>query len=309
MDYHQPTIGKMIFSAVFYGVCSGSMNFINKYLMTILSFPFPSVMIFFQLIFLVIILKLLKTLGFIHLATYDLKTAKSLIFQSILYSANTALALVALNGMNVPMYNALRRCSPLASMILAYLVFTKKPTKKIFISIIIITSGAIIAAHGDLTFDLKAYVFGSFSVLLMALNLTMVQYNGSEKMFSTNDLTYINALNCIPALGCVCLYQFSEIMMTNPFKDYRFLPTFLIVISSGCLLNYSMFLCTTTNSALTTTCVGVIKSVATTIIGLFAFGGVTTTAPFILGQTLNFAGAVMYAYSKYQQRTKEIFPK
>lgn len=35
----------------------------------------------------------------------------------------------------------------------------------------------------------------------------------------------------------------------------------------GCLLNYALFLCTTTNSALTTTIVGVLKGVAATALG------------------------------------------
>ena len=56
-------------------------------------------------------------------------------------------------------------------------------------------------------------------------------------------------------------------MELSVFDDSRFLPTLIMVVLSGCLLNYSMFLCTTVNSALTTTCVGVVKSVVTTIIG------------------------------------------
>ena len=40
-----------------------------------------------------------------------------------------------------------------------------------------------------------------------------------------------------------------------------------MVIASGSLLNFSTFLCTNVNSALTTTCVGVLKSAFVTVAG------------------------------------------
>lgn len=81
----------MVFSAVFYAVCSGSMNFINKYLMTVLDFPFPSVMIFLQLIVLSSSLKALSVCGAISLAPYSLLNAQKLALQSLLYSLNTGM--------------------------------------------------------------------------------------------------------------------------------------------------------------------------------------------------------------------------
>ena len=68
---------------------------------------------------------------------------------------------------------------------------------------------------------------------------------------------------------------------------------------------YSMFLCTTTNSALTTALVSTAKSAITTVIGMYTFGGVVPTAAFVLGQTLNFAGGCLYSYIKLNQRRKQ----
>lgn len=50
---------------------------------------------------------------------------------------------------------------------------------------------------------------------------------------------------------------------TNP----TFIGCFILLVSYGCLFTYSMFLCTTVNSALTTSLVGVAKSAITTIVG------------------------------------------
>ena len=95
-EKNDPSLQLMIFSGTFYGFCSGSMNFINKYVMTSLSYPYPSVMMLLQLIVLACGLRFLKMMGFIDLSNYDYKNAKTIASQSVLYSANTAMGNVSL---------------------------------------------------------------------------------------------------------------------------------------------------------------------------------------------------------------------
>ena len=66
-----------------------------------------------------------------------------------------------------------------------------------------------------------------------------------------------------------------------------------------------MFLCTTTNSALTTALVATVKSAITTVIGMYTFGGVVPTVAFVTGQTLNFLGGCLYSYSKLKERRRQ----
>ncbi|CAK8696289.1 unnamed protein product [Clavelina lepadiformis] len=300
MTSKNPTTSFMLFSIFFYGICSCSMNFINKFVLTSWSFNQPAILLLGQLPLLSLVLRVLKASGKIELVTYDLKTAKSCALLSVLYCANSVIALVALSGMNVPMYNALRRCIPLASMLLGYFVFTKRPTFNIFMSIIVITIGAAVAASGDLNFHLKSYAMGITSAILMSLQLIVLQYNGTEKHLTSLDLLYVNSINCIPIVFTLSLGTFTDVLNYPHWTDIGFLFSFFLVVISGCVLNYSMFLCTTINSALTTTCVGAIKSGFTTLIGIFAFGDVTPTAPFLVGQAINFGGGLMYAYAKFQ---------
>ena len=56
--------------------------------------------------------------------------------------------------------------------------------------------------------------------------------------------------------------------------DTTFVLTLLLQILFGVLFSYSLFLCTAINSALTTSLVGVAKSVVQTVVGFFTFGGV-----------------------------------
>jgi hypothetical protein len=61
----------------------------------------------------------------------------------------------------------------------------------------------------------------------------------------------------------------------------------------------SLFLCTTTNSALTTTIVGCTKGVVATILGFFLFGKINLSRVGLLGVTINTIGGVMYVRAKY----------
>lgn len=75
-------------------------------------------------------------------------------------------------------------------------------------------------------------------------------------------------------------------------------------MSMGVLLNYSLFLCTEKNSALTTSLVGVLKSIMQTVIGFFTFGGVKFSVLNVFGISLNMIGGILYSYSKYKEKLK-----
>ena len=71
----------------------------------------------------------------------------------------------------------------------------------------------------------------------------------------------------------------------------------------GCLLNYSLFLCTMHNSALTTTIVGVMKGVVAVLLGFF-IDTVAIHPLNVCGVCLNTAGGVWYSVAKYREKQK-----
>lgn len=89
----------MIFSAWFYGFCSGSMNIINKLLLNTWSFQFPEVLMSGQLLFVIVSIKALKTFKKVELVDYDAQSAKSCFLLSFFYSSNTFVGKLCLLGM------------------------------------------------------------------------------------------------------------------------------------------------------------------------------------------------------------------
>lgn len=300
------SIKLMVFSAIFYGFCSGIMNIANKFVLKTWSFDFPEVIMTAQLVFVILCLKVLDKCNKIKLVEYNFTSAKSCALLSVFYSTNTCFALFALSGLNLPMYAAIRRCIPLISATLSYFIFSKRQSFRVTLAVVIISIGAVLAAAGDANKDMASYIWGTASTVLMASYLVTLQYTGIRDKMTLSNLLYINSCNCLPFMTLISVRVYKDVLVYPYMTEPLFLLNFFFVIASGGLLNYSVFLCTTVNSALTTTCVGVIKSGFVTVIGMFAFGRVIPTTLFVGGLTVNFLGGVLYASAKYvENKPKE----
>jgi solute carrier family 35 protein len=67
--------------------------------------------------------------------------------------------------MNIPMYGAVKRCTPLVNLVLSVAVLKKPvPSPLLATSVAVITAGVFIASLGDLQFDAHAYTMGFLSV-------------------------------------------------------------------------------------------------------------------------------------------------
>ncbi|KAI5403750.1 UDP-N-acetylglucosamine transporter ugnt1, variant 9 [Lathyrus oleraceus] len=79
-------------------------------------------------------------------------------------------------------------------------------------------------------------------------------------------------------------------------------PGFIVVLLLSCILafflNYSIFLNTTLNSALTQTICGNMKDLFTIGFGWIIFGGLPFDFWNVIGQSLGFAGSGLYAFYK-----------
>ena len=87
-----------------------------------------------------------------------------------------------------------------------------------------------------------------------------------------------------------------EIMNFEGWSNPVFISIFFLGTAMGSILNYSMFLCTHFNSALTTTIVGCLKNVVTTYIGMLMMSGYLFTWTNFFGLNLSIMGSFYYTY-------------
>lgn len=122
--------------------------------------------------------------------------------------------------------------------------------------------------------------------------------------------------NIFPAIleheGAVWVNSSGEILQSTLTKIFEydgwakpdFMFIFICAALLGSVLNYSIFVCTTINSALTTAVVGCLKNVVTTYIGMMIFTDYSFSLWNFLGINISIIGSLYYTYYTMYQGGK-----
>jgi len=95
-----------------------------------------------------------------------------------------------------------------------------------------------------------------------------------------------------------------EIVWSFEGWDQTFTAMFIVGALLGSVLNYSIFLCTQYNSALTTAVIGCLKNVATSYVGMIYFSDFVFNWPNFLGINISIAGSLYFTYYELFLRKK-----
>ncbi|CAM4878259.1 unnamed protein product [Rotaria socialis] len=204
---------------------------------------------------------------------------------------STIASLQALMKLNVAIYVLIKRCTPAFTFFLQAIVLKEKKLDfKTGICVLGITSGAVITSISDLTFHFESYFIGSLSVVFQSLYLLTMQRCSEHK--SSSDVLYINSLIALP-------------MSYSGYTTFSFWLYFLASTLGGGLLNGSTFWCVMKNSALTTSVVGVLKSILQILFGLFVFDRFSININTIIGILLSLFAGTMFSYYEYTAKQKK----
>ncbi|KAK8474674.1 hypothetical protein V6N13_081319 [Hibiscus sabdariffa] len=305
-------------AALSYGIASMAMVFINKAIL--MQYAHSMTLLTFQQLATALLIHFGRKTGYTKAKAVDITTAKRLLPVSLFYNANVAFALASLKGINIPMYIAIKRLTPLAVLIAGFVSGKGKPTTQVYhflltldplfpvviLSVILTAVGVIVAAIGDFSFDLPGYTMALTSVFFQTMYLVLVEKSGAEEGLSSIEIMFYNSFLSLPFLLFLIIAtgEFPNSLALLLAKSNSFSFLFILVLSlvMGIALNYTMFLCTIVNSALTTTIVGVLKGVGSTTLGFVLLGGVQVHGLNVTGLVINTAGGVWYSYAKYRQK-------
>ncbi|KAI3892729.1 hypothetical protein MKW92_025568 [Papaver armeniacum] len=293
-----------LFSAISYGIASMAMVFINK--AVLMQYSHSMTLLFLQQLATTLLIHFARVMGYVKAKELNLATAKKLFPVSLFYNANVAFALASLKGVNIPMYIALKRLTPLAVLVAGFFSGKGKPPTQVSLSVLFTAFGVIIAALGDFSFDLFGYTMALTSVFFQTMYLVLVEKSGAEDGLSSVELMFYNGFLSLPFLLFLIIatgeFPNSVYLLFDKAISFSFLMVLILSLVMGIVLNFTMFLCTIVNSALTTTIVGVLKGVGSTTLGFILLGGVQVHALNVTGLVINTAGGVWYSYAKYQQK-------
>ncbi|KAM5565418.1 UDP-galactose/UDP-glucose transporter 7 [Rosa sericea] len=297
-----------LFAALSYGAASMAMVFINK--AVLMEYSHSMTLLTMQQLATALLIHFGRRMGYTRSRGLEMSTAKKLLPVSLFYNANVAFALASLKGVNIPMYIAIKRLTPLAVLIAGFFSGKGKPSMQVILSVILTAGGVVIAALGDFSFDLFGYSLALTSVFFQTMYLVLVEKSGAEDGLSSIEIMFYNSFLSLPFLLFLIIAtgefpnSFSLLLVKS--KSIHFLVILILSFVMGIALNFTMFLCTIVNSALTTTIVGVLKGVGSTTLGFVLLGGVQVHGLNVTGLVINTAGGVWYSYAKYQQRKSKV---
>ena len=114
---------------------------------------------------------------------------------------------------------------------------------------------------------------------------------------------YLNSLLSAVGVSALVLLVPGEVQKVRAFdlwSNGSFGIYFAFASLMGSVLNLAIFLCTSTNSALTTTVVGCLKNVLTSYLGMFVGGDYVFSWLNFLGINISIAGSLIYARATFK---------
>ncbi|KAL8499447.1 hypothetical protein ACS0TY_022422 [Phlomoides rotata] len=295
-------------AALSYGFASMAMVFINK--AVLMQYASSMTLLTVQQLMTTLLIRFGRVMGFTKGREFNVDTAKKLLLVSLFYNANVAFALASLKGVNIPMYIAIKRLTPLTVLIAGFFSGKGRPSTQVTLSVVLTAAGVIIAALGDFSFDLLGYSMALISVFFQTMYLVLVEKSGAEDGLSSVEIMFYNSILSLPFLLFLIIatgeFPDSVSILYAKSTSFSFLVLLLLSMVMSIALNYTMFLCTIVNSALTTTIVGVLKGVVSTTLGFVLLGGVQIHGLNVTGLVINTAGGVWYSFAKYMQKKNKL---
>ncbi|NXF04491.1 S35D3 protein, partial [Smithornis capensis] len=294
--------------AVAHGLCSGSLNILLKFLLARYHFAFLTLLQCLSSAAAALGLEALRRRGLAALPPFGPRLARPFAAVAALATLQSTLTLWSLRGLSLPMYVVFKRCLPLVTLVTGALVLRDgMPSPGVLVAVLITTCGAALAGAGDLTGDAMGYVTGVLAVLIHAAYLVLIQKTSVDSEYGPLTAQYAIAVSATPFL-IICSFASMDSINVWSFpgwKDPAMVCIFIACVLISCAMNFTTLHCTYINSAVTTSFVGVVKSIATITVGMVAFNDVEPTKLFIAGVVVNTLGSVIYCVAKYIETRRQ----
>ncbi|XP_068616164.1 solute carrier family 35 member D3-like [Brachionichthys hirsutus] len=249
-------------------------------------------------------LETLRRLGRVRIPPFSLQLAKDFAPVCVLSTLQSSLTLLSLRGLSLPMYVVFKRCLPLFTLSIGGCVLKDGvPSVGVATAVIITTGGAALAGAGDLSGDPFGYVTGVLAVIVHASYLVLIQKGSLDREHGPLTAQYAIATMATPVLLLCSFISTDAVSMWSyaGWSDPHVTAIFVCCVLIGGAMNFTTLHCTYINSAVTTSFVGVVKSIATITVGMLALDDVAPTGLFIGGVAVNTVGSVTYCIVKYYE--------
>ncbi|CAH8677638.1 unnamed protein product [Schistosoma haematobium] len=205
------SVRRIAFVALIYMSFSISIIFSNKLVLTTFKFPSYLLLALIQTLFTFI---LIQTLCSYRIRSDDFTEVPIKILPLSIFSAvDIVMGIAGTGSLSLPLFTALRRISNVLIMVGEYLLLGTKRSIPIYLSVIVMVIGAVIAAIGDITFDPIGYTYILINNISTTGKALLTKSRLRDYDFSSVELLYFNSLLMLPILFILVYVQcdFTEV--------------------------------------------------------------------------------------------------
>ncbi|PSN48088.1 UDP-sugar transporter UST74c [Blattella germanica] len=295
-------------SAALYGAASFLITVVNKTVLTTYHFPSYQVLGLGQMAATVVILFSCKKFGLVDFPRLDSSVFRKIWPLPLIYIGNLVFGLGGTKELSLPMLTVLRRFSILMTMIGELFFLSIRPSVAVQFSVYTMIAGAMIAASNDLAFSPIGYSLVLLNDAFTAANGVCMKSKLDSAELGKFGLMFYNALfMLVPASVLAWVTGDLDNAYAYPgWDNLLFVVQFVASCIMGCLLTYSIILCTMHNSALTTTVIGCLKNVCITYLGMIIGGDYVFSWVNFTGINVSVAGSLLYSWVTFKRPDKPI---
>jgi len=254
-----------------------------------------------------VLLQLAKCIGWVSFPKLDSSVPRRIFPLPIFYLMNLTSGLGGTQRISLPMFTVLRRFSILLTMVLEYLILCAMPSFAVKSSIFLMIFGSFVAAINDLSFDTYGYMLIFINNIFTAANGVYVKKKLDAKDLGKYGLLYYNSLFMIIPATLIALQTDDNDKIATFIHENHLTTAVLLCFGLSCvcgfILNYSHVQCSTYNSALTTTCVGPIKNLFVTYVGMISSGDYVFHWANFIGVNISVFGSILYTYVTFRTQS------
>ncbi|CEM06425.1 unnamed protein product [Vitrella brassicaformis CCMP3155] len=296
-------------NAFYFAVSVGTTIF-NKVVLTSYHFTLVNVMLLLQNLLTLVVLVLLKQIGWLSFPPITLDRALELLPQSLYNFIRIVAGLWSLSYLNIPTNSAFLRAGSVVTLIGEYLFLRYVASGLIWVSVVVQAVGAAITTWADLYLTAMGVLYVSVSIVFCAAFLVQMkrdlqQLDRRREETSISFLLY-QSLCFIPLLlawGALC-GEFTALRSSTLFHSPGFVASFSLSLVLGALLAYSTILANQFASPVTVTVTGNLKALTTDVLGIILFPDVDLSFGYLSGLAVSFSGAFLFSYAKIEENRR-----
>lgn len=291
-----------------YSTCSVSMVLANKALASLGGSSSAAggglrvLPVAFQNLCSVVLLEALRGLGLVHYSWLDGKSAQASAPLGCCFVAMLVTGFMSLRHLSVPLVTVFKNMTNLLIVLGEWQLYQQAVSSGVLLSLVVMISGAALAAQHDLSFSLAGYAWMAANCLATAgyvLYLRQVTRSQSDRY----SVVFFN--NFLSLVLLLLLASASGELTVSPGEEWSGpgLPYWLLAVGTGVVafvLNFASLWCVGATSATTYAIVGSLNKVPVVLLGHVLFHTVLSPESWLF-VAVSLTGGFLYSHAKLQE--------